>query len=485
MKRVYIIALLLIAGFSLRVYDLTDLPLDFHPTRQLLSLIKARGMYYATLSSIPEEQREIAINQWHSKTTFEPELLERLVVFTYRYTGEQVWIARIYSSLFWMIGGIFLYRLARDLVSENGAILSLTFYLFLPYGVFASRSFQPDPLMLMLTLAFWWTVQRWSRHPISWRFAILSGLFGGLAIFIKFVAAFFVIGAGVGALLLNGEKIRTMVHRPQVWVMTVLGILPGAYWLIYGLYITDFLNTKFEGRFIPALLISPAFYLSWMSMLNIVIGGGLIALALLGLFFHRQRIFIISLWMAYFIYGIFFDYHISTHDYYSLMIIPIAALSLAPFADLILPQTSSRLSKIFLLFFFCFGVFATAWDIRSQLKETDYRPEAAVWTEIGQTLGPRAKITALTQDYGARLEYWGWEKATIWPLYGDLVYHVGLKGANKGFETLFANLADRSDFFLVTMPEELSRQPELKERLAQYPVFAEGEGYIIYDLKSP
>ena len=295
MKRVYIIVLLLIAGLSLRLYDLTDLPLDFHPTRQLFSLIKARGMYYATLSNISEEQRQFAINQWHSKTTFEPELLERLVVFTYSFTGEQVWIARIYSSLFWIISGIFLYWLARDLVSENGALLSLTFYLFLPYGVFASRSFQPDPLMLMLTIAFWWTVQRWSRNPTSWIFAILSGLFGGLAILVKFVAAFFVIGGGVGALLLKGESTRETVRRPQVWVMTILGILPGISWLVYGVYFTDFLTTKFEGRFIPALLVSPSFYLSWMSMLNMVLGGAMIALALLGLFYYRQRIFIISL----------------------------------------------------------------------------------------------------------------------------------------------------------------------------------------------
>jgi len=483
MKRIYIVVLLLIAGFSLRLYDLTDLPLDFHPTRQLFSLIKTRGMYYATLSNIPEEQRQFAIDQWHSKTTFEPEFLEKLTAFTYRFTGEQIWIARIYSSLFWIIGGIFLYWLAHDLISENGALLSLTFYLFLPYGVFASRSFQPDPLMLMLIIAFWWTVQRWSKNPASWTFAILSGIFGGLAILVKFVAAFFVIGGGIGALLLKRESVHEMVRKPQVWAMTALGILPGAAWLIYGIYISDFLSSKFEGRFIPALLVSPSFYLSWMSMLNIVIGGALIALALIGLFFHRQRIFIVSLWTAYFIYGIFFDYHISTHDYYSLMMIPIAALSLAPFADLILPQTSSRLSKIFLALIFCFGIFATAWSVRSQFKEIDYRPEAAMWTEIGETLGAHAKITALTQDYGARLEYWGWEKATIWPLYGDMVYHVGLKGANKEFEMLFANLATRSDFFLVTLPDELNRQPELKARLAQYPVFAEGKDYIIYDLR--
>ena len=33
------------AALAIRLYDLTDLPLDFHPTRQLVSFIKARGLY--------------------------------------------------------------------------------------------------------------------------------------------------------------------------------------------------------------------------------------------------------------------------------------------------------------------------------------------------------------------------------------------------------------------------------------------------------
>ena len=35
-------------ALAIRLYDLTDLPLDFHPTRQLVSIIKARGIYYQT-----------------------------------------------------------------------------------------------------------------------------------------------------------------------------------------------------------------------------------------------------------------------------------------------------------------------------------------------------------------------------------------------------------------------------------------------------
>ena len=106
-----------------------------------------------------------------------------------------------------------------------------------------------------------------------------------------------------------------------------------------------------------------------------------------------------------------------------------------------------------------------------------------MWAEIGQKLGPRAKITALAPDYGARLEYWGWERSVSWPLYGDLVYHVDLKGAKREFEERFSGLTARSDFFLLTLPQELSRQPELKERLATYPVIAQGDGYVIYDLR--
>ena len=39
-----LVVLLLVLGLAIRLYDLSDLPLDFHPTRQLLSHLKARGM---------------------------------------------------------------------------------------------------------------------------------------------------------------------------------------------------------------------------------------------------------------------------------------------------------------------------------------------------------------------------------------------------------------------------------------------------------
>ena len=37
--------------------------------------------------------------------------------------------------------------------------------------------------------------------------------------------------------------------------------------------------------------------------------------------------------------------------------------------------------------------------------------------------------------------------------------------------------------FLVTDFDELERQPFLQVKLIEYPIFAQGDGYIIYDLR--
>lgn len=482
------VVLLLALGLGIRLYDLTDLPLDFHPTRQLLSALKARGMYYEALTDIPAEQRSFAIQQWKIRAAIEPEIVERLVAFTYQFAGEQLWVARVYSSSFWVIGAFFLYLLARRLSSTDGALVATAFYLFTPYAVTASRSFQPDPLMVTLIVIFWWSVSKWADESTSYKWAIIAGLFGGFAIYVKFVAAFFVIAGGLGAAL-RRDPILELVRKPQVYVMVLLGILPGAVYGIYGVYIAGFLGQQFGGRFIPAYFLNPSYYLGWIGMLNLVIGGIALMLGLLGLFFFEKegRRFALGLWAGYALFGFYFNYHISSHDYYSLPLIPIVALSLAPLADMFFVQltkiTTTRLKQIAITSLLIFGLFSTLWNTRAEMKHIDYRPEVQMWTEISEQIGDK-NTAGLTQDYGSRLAYWGWKTLTSWQTYGDLIYHDDLRGAQSDFEQQFAFVASKKELFLVTDFNELDRQPFLKERLAGYPIFAEGNGYIIFDLVS-
>ena len=158
-----VVLLLFVGSLAIRLYDIDDLPLDFHPTRQLFSALKARGIYAQSQPNLPDWQREIAIRQWKKEATIEPEIVEHLAAWTYRLVGEEnLLYPRVYSILFWELGGLFLFLAARRLVSQNGALLTLAFYLYLPYGIFASRSFQPDPLMVALLSAFIWAFFAWA-----------------------------------------------------------------------------------------------------------------------------------------------------------------------------------------------------------------------------------------------------------------------------------------------------------------------------------
>jgi 4-amino-4-deoxy-L-arabinose transferase-like glycosyltransferase len=476
-------------GLGIRLYDLTDLPLDFQPTRQLLSALKSRGIYEATAPGIPDWQRRMAVGQWKTRAEVEPPLLEHLVAFTYQFTGEELWIARIYSSLFWLIGAAFLFLLVRDLVSLDAALLATAYFIFFPYAVIASRSFQPDPLMVALIVTFWWAFQRWTKDP-SWGWTAAAGLIGGLAIFVKFSAAFFVIGGALG-LVLGTFSIREVVRKPQLYVLALLGILPAAGYLFDGLVLSDFLRQQFGGRFIPSLLVSPVNYVYWESKAAMAAGGIAIMLGLLGLFFaqdRKTRFFLYGLWGLYIVYGLYFDYHIATHDYYQEPFIPIVAVSLAPlagvFASHLAELTSGRWLRLAALAVLAFGLFSVAWDVRNTLKSVDYRPQAAMWSAIGDTLGHDGGVVALTQDYGQRLNYWGWQDAIIWPNSGDVDYHE-LRGASFNFKSDFAKFTAGEHWFLVTDFDELARQPELKTALAAYQVSAQGDGYIIYDLQQP
>jgi hypothetical protein len=486
--RVITLVLIFGAALAIRLYDLTDLPLDFHPTRQLLSAIKARGLYYETEpDGISTWKLETAIHQAKLKSDVEPVVFERLVAFTYRFTGERLWIARIYSSLFWLAGGVFLFLLVRDLVSFDGAILSTAYYLLFPYAVIASRSFQPDPLMVLLILAFWWAFARWMQSS-SWIDVLLAGLVGGLAIFIKFSAVFFVIGGALG-FALSQYSLRDVLRNAQIWVMAVLGALPALVYLVYGIFIAGFYGQQFSGRFIPALLFNPLNYLQWGTKASLAAGGILIMLGLLGLFLvrdRRARIFLYGLWGAYLLYALFFDYHTPTHDYYHLPLIPIVAVSLASVGEWLFARlteaTSQRWMRSVSYLILLYGMASVVWDVRNQMKAVDYRPEAALWAEIGNQFVENARIIALTQDYGSRLQYWGWRTAATWPYLGDTNY-ASMRGGSFSFEGVFNRYSSKRDFFLVTDLEEFERQPELRERLlTTFPIHAQGNDFLIFDL---
>jgi hypothetical protein len=488
-----VLALVLVGIFLLgavvRLIDLTDPPLDFHGTRQLRNAIVARGLYYQMEPNADPQARATAATFLRYVGQYEPPILEGLVAVTYRAIGHEVlWVSRLYTTLFWLIGGIALFALARRMTSVDGAVIATGFYLLLPFAAQASRSFQPDPGMVMWFILFLYGIYRWSESP-RWRWVILAGLAAGMAALVKVVIAYMIAGGAI-AIVLSTLGFKRAVKSAQVWSMAGLMVLPS---LIYYLafspsgriteYVTAWTISLLQ------LLLDPALYVRWLGMLQNLFGLGILFLGLAGVLISRPRarVFLAGLWLGYLIYGLTLPYQMYTHDYYHLQLTPLLALSLAPVAALILEKISlqPRVWQIAFAGVLLAAALYPAWVTRSDLFAANYRTDPAYWQGIASQLPEDGSIIALTQDYGYPLMYFGWRYVNLWPITGEQEL-AELRGRGKDFAERFASMTDGVDYFLITAFNQFNRQPDLQQELdANYKLVDDGSGYRLYDLRQP
>jgi len=479
---------LLIFGALLRFYDLTDPPLDYHPSRQLRGAIIARSIYYQILPNAEVNKRDLAISLARSTGRFEAPILETLTAYTYRLLGEeQLWIGRAYSILFWLIGAFFLFLLARRFTTPLAALFSLGYMLLLPFAVQVSRAFQPDPAMTMWIVVTGYALVRWQETP-TWRWAILAAVAGGMAVLTKPVAGYIVAACAV-SVVLGGYKFRQIIKNPQLWAMAlIMAAIPFAYYFPnrqgnIGAYIENWTLS------LAYLIKEPAFYVRWLSFLSDLVGFASIVLGFLGLWLAspRFRSLLVGWWIGYFIYGLTVPYQMYTHSYYSIQLVPILALSLAPVAEVLLERLKDI--KGFWRLSFAFWVLLLvaypAWISITTARAEDNRAAPQYWAKIGALLPAEGRIIALTQSYGYPLMYYGWRKVTLWQTSGEQEL-AALRGREKDFETTFTNRLEGMDYFLVTALNQFEAQKDLKKALTEnYPLIAEGKGYLIFDLTHP
>jgi 4-amino-4-deoxy-L-arabinose transferase-like glycosyltransferase len=351
----------------------------------------------------------------------------------------------------------------------------------------ASRSFQPDPLLTAGIVWGWWGMLRWHRQP-TWKWTVIAGLLAGLAIFIKSTAVFFIGPAWVG-LILAEMGIKQAIRSKQVWALAGLTVLPYALFHIYGMYIVGLLGGQFSLRFFPNLWIDPVTYLRWKGMIASTLVFEWFLAALLGIFLIRgkgPRTLFIAVWVGYFVYGMTFSHHISTHDYYQLPFVPAVAVGLAAAAQVVVNRLQAPKAVLYpvLIGATLLWVTLNAWDVRVALKRDDYRGDAAFWSMLGEKLEGKS-VVSITPDYGYRLAYWGWTPSQNWLSSGDFNYRA-LAGQEFDMEKMFREEVAGKDVFLVTMFGELDRQPKIKGLLYEnYPLLEEDEEYAIFDLQTP
>jgi hypothetical protein len=476
-----------VAAMGIRLYDLTDLPNDFYMVRQYRSLIIARGMYYQKLTSVPDWQRTMAVEQWKGEGLIEPPVMESIVALTYNLTRVRTWMGRFYASLFWLIGGFAIWLLSKEMSMQGGGIIALVYYLFVPFAVTVSRAFLPDPLMVAMIAWSLWALYRWETRR-TWKSTVLAGILTGLTIFVKSVAIFPLLGAAIGLVVSRASWKRIFADK-QTWTVAGITVIPGILYYIYGI-IAGNLGDQFALRFFPSYWKDPSFYGRWIFMAAGFAGFAAMFAALVGILMYpanRQRFIAIGLWVGYIAYGFTFPYHFITHEYYHLPIILVVAFGLIPAADAIVRHVVGKKGpgwKVAFAGIVLFGMAMQMWGSRNTMAVANYRDDVPFYQKLGQLIGHGKRVIEVAGDYGYRLEYWGWVDGSYWPSQMDTNLRLLAGQTTPEFKEEFAKRTADADLFVITSEGELDKQPLLRVYLdEQYPVFAQGDGYLIYNLK--
>lgn len=491
---IILLILFLFAGVAVRLIDFNDLPLDFAATRQLHSLIMARGIYYEfdipQLNAIPEAVRIFSITTGNAEPRIEPPLMEYLAAFTYRLLGgENIFVGRFFAILFWVLGGIPLFLLMQKITSLNGSFAALALYLFMPFGVIASRAFQPDPLMIMGILWALYFQVRWMQVD-SIKNSILAGIFSGIAILIKATSVFFVGIPLVGIVLSMGLK--KSIKNWHVYLMAVLALVPALFFNVMSATVGGNAGSIFGSRFFPSLFIDPKWYLRWFMTAKSVVNYFPIIIGLLAFFLIKQRehrVFYAGLWLGYLLFGFTFAYHIYTHNYYHLPLIPMVAIGFGTMFEIVFTKLEEKnphwLPRLLIAGILLVSIGLGVFKARNDLLESSYRHEAAYWQQLGEKIGMDKAVIALTHDYGYRISYWGFINPKLWLTRGDQVVYELSGATNPEFEILFKQETQGIDYFLVTLTDDFAAQTDLHDYLLSNYSYEQGEGYYLFNLKNP
>jgi len=485
-----LLAMVILCGFGIRIFDLTDPPLDFHPTRQLRSAILARSFYYEWNPTADPVLRDKAVNMGNSLEVYEPPILEALVAGVYLMAGQEIWwVSRILNAIFWCIGGLTLFWIAQRYAGFFASLAGLAFYLYLPFSILASRSFQPDPWMVMWLLLSIASLLRW-MDTHRWRDAVTAGLLAGMAVLVKMITVFPLVLIWAGVILFRKDG-RLWLRKPQLYAAVGLAAVPSVIFYIINLGQRSSSFFSFWTVALSHLVLESNFYADWLVMLHNQFALTNILLSLLGIALAKRefKIVLTGGWIGYFIYGLFFPYQMVTHEYYHLMVIPLIGLSLTPVADALFSRLEVQhwfWQTVAVGVLICASGYCL-YVSRSVMVAQNYAGEPLAWKKIGEAIPPDGKLIALTSEYGNRLMYYGWRGiAGYWPDSGDLRLFNLAGSAPTNFESYFKDKTSGMDYFLITMFSEFDAQPDLKNELtSKYPVLSEGDGYLLFDLRHP
>jgi 4-amino-4-deoxy-L-arabinose transferase-like glycosyltransferase len=454
--------------------------------REYISAILARAFYFVNNNQVEDWRRDIAVTAMSQQPVLEPPLLEYLVSLIYRAMGrEEIYYARYVTGAFWLVGGIFMYLLTRRLVSTEAALLATLYYLFVPMGVIISRSFQPDSLMMLLFLASLYLLVSYFESGTT-KCLLTASVVTALVLLLRPLVLFGIFGAFLALSLQKKGDWRRIIDRPLILFLGV-SLLPAALYYGYGIIIAGFLRWNVASSFMLHLLMKRDFWLGWFELGASVVGVALLIAAIIGFFLlpnWTARSLVIGLATGYVVFGLVFTYHIHTHNYYHIQLIPVIAICGATcLASLVkmLQNSSGRLWPVPIILLVSISLFFAYRRVKETLYQVQMDDPQMART-IGALIDHSSHTVFVSRHYGVPLEYYGELGGAHWPVRIEDPFYRRPGARERSVQERIDDLGFRPDYFVITHFDLYRRKhKDLEEYLAsRCSMQLETTDYLIY-----
>ena len=452
--------------------------------------LAARAIYFRlSPSDVPEWRRMVVDDYMAHATRPAPLVVESIAAVAFVATGrESVWTARVLSVIYWVTGGIFVIAAARRLTTPTGGLLAGLVFLFLPWALTQSRSFQPDAFAVLCLCGSLLAILRFDSDATTRRL-IVAALATGLAVFVRFMTGFFLVPVFVALGMRRHGVVRVLARR-ETLAYIATAIAPTALYYLYGLATDPLLTRRAQAVLVPSLYLQPGFWASWGAMIGTTVTWPVFLGALATVWWTPRgapRVALLAMWLGYVAYGLVFNFHIATHPYYQTLGVPMLALSLAPLGRP-LDRASPMVRGLALAALMAALLFAAVRG--SALSDPDHRGQIEEYRRIGGVTRHTLRAVMLTECWTMPLRYYGEVSGRYWPTQAEIdVYRpLGEHGIpDVDPARRLASLArdmGAADYFVITDLAEFDRQPALQRLLNErYRLLMKSARSAVYDLR--
>jgi hypothetical protein len=336
----FLLSVVLILGFVVRLYKIDNPIADWHSWRQADTASVSRTYVEAGINLLYPQYQDISSIQTGIPNPKGYRFVEfpvynaahAILAQSFPNLSLEVW-GRFFSTLCALVSAFFLFLIGKRFISRWGGLLSAAFFLLIPYNIYFTRVILPEPLGVTFVLISIWFFSLFIDTDRLF-YLSLSGIFFALALLIKPFIIFYLLPLGYLAIKKYGAA-RTIFQNAQVLIraLTFLAIvlIPFFLWRTWvnqypaGI---PFFEWAFNGDHIR---FRPSFF-RWIfgeRLGHLILGDwGLIPFAF-GLLAPATSLFIPTGLLGMLLYVVVVATANVRHDYYQIIIIPAVALALA------------------------------------------------------------------------------------------------------------------------------------------------------------